>query len=164
MWCNFYSGFSTVVAIYIVTNQYPTDQQQVSDTCVLLCVFIHVSVESWYLCPIVQTVPKSSQLSAPCFFFKAFLRSVLNYCDTFNMEQTNIWYLLLLIYFYTRINFLLQFLFIILIEWFYFIMCPNQFFEWKWFKFKKNVLDHLITEIIRILQVFFLNLSILYMH
>lgn len=29
MWCNFYSGFSTVVAIYIVTKKYPTDQLQV---------------------------------------------------------------------------------------------------------------------------------------
>lgn len=29
MWCNFYSGFSTVVAIYVVTNKYPTDQSNV---------------------------------------------------------------------------------------------------------------------------------------
>lgn len=140
MWCNFYSGFSTIVAIYIVANKYPTDQPQVFQIHVYYYVCLYM-----YRYRIMMLIPDCSNcpqvISAKCtmllsLFFKSFLRSVLNYCDTLNMEHTNIWYLWF-IYFYTRINFLLQ-LFIILIEWFYFIMRPNQFFERKWFKFKKK--------------------------
>lgn len=131
MWCNFYSGFSTVVAIYIVTNKYPTDQLQVFQIPVYYyVVYTHNSI----LIRIMMLMPDCSNCSQVILAKYTMLLSLTHFSDLF-------WIIVILLtlkkpiydicglyYFYTRINFLLQFLFIILFEWFYFIMCPNHFF------------------------------------
>lgn len=129
MWCNFYSGFSTVVVIYIVTKKYPTDQLQVFQS-TTMCVYTHNSI----LIRIMMLMPDCSNCSQVILAKYTMLLSLTHFSDLF-------WIIVILLrlnkpiydicglyYFFTRINFFLQFLFIILFEWFYFIMCPNHFF------------------------------------
>lgn len=128
----------------------------VSDTCVLLCVFIHTTVyllESWCLCLIVQLFPSHLSKVHHASFFNSFLRSVLNYCDTFNIEETNIWYLWFILFLHKdQFSFAIFIYYFIWVILFYYVSW-SVFLKEKWFKFKKEKeidLDYLITEFIGI--------------
>lgn len=95
-----------------------------------MCVYTHNSI----LIRIMMLMPDCSNCSQVILAKYTMLLSLTHFSDLF-------WIIVILLtlkkpiydicglyYFYTRINFFLQFLFIILFEWFYFIMCPNHFF------------------------------------
>lgn len=95
-----------------------------------MCVNTHNSI----LIRIMMLMPDCSNCSQVTLAKYTMLLSLTHFSDLF-------WIIVILLrlnkpiydicglyYFYTRINFFLQFLFIILFEWFYFIMCPNHFF------------------------------------
>lgn len=98
--------------------------------CTTMCVYTHNSI----LIRIMMLMPDCSNCSQVILAKYTMLLSLTHFSDLF-------WIIVILLrlnkpiydicglyYFYTRINFFLQFLFIILFEWFYFIMCPNHFF------------------------------------
>lgn len=120
MWCNFYSGFSTVVAIYIVTKKYPTDQLQVFQIpvyyYVCLCTQQYTYQNHDAYAWLFKLFPSHLSKVHHASFFNSFLRSVLNYCDTFNIEETNIWYLWFILFLHKD-----QFSFAIFIYYRYFI-------------------------------------------